>query len=221
MRILALGGAGAMGAAAVRAAVALPGGRAGTGYTVGDPEPVTLSRSLAPTGNAACLMVVTRGTVAFLDGLRRDLDRGRLDNESAASLLTGPPLGRALTAGVRAAGFRGPASLPPFFAVATGRRDGRPLTVLARPAGDPPRLLADMALATGVPLALGLAQVLDGTARRPGVHPPEAVIDAARFFRDLEQYSPGVVVEEAAARWGRPRRPRGRADRRASTARRR
>ncbi|MFB7615865.1 saccharopine dehydrogenase family protein [Kitasatospora sp. NPDC056181] len=179
--------------------LALPGGRAGTAYTVGHPEPVTLHRSLAPTGNAACLMVVTRGTVAFLDGLRRDLDRGRLDNESAATLLAGPPLGRTLTAGVRAAGLRGPGGLPPFFAAATGLRDGRPLGVLARPAEDPPRLLADMALATGVPLALGLAQLLDGTARRPGVHPPEAVVDAARFFRDLEPWSPGgVVVEEVA-----------------------
>ncbi|WP_241003352.1 hypothetical protein [Streptomyces sp. CB01881] len=103
--------------------LALPGGRAGTAYTVGHPEPVTLHRSLAPTGSAACLMVVTRGTVAFLDGLRRDLDRGRLDNESAATLLADPPLGRALTAGVRAAGLRGPGGLPPFFAAATGLRD--------------------------------------------------------------------------------------------------
>ncbi|WP_395292830.1 saccharopine dehydrogenase family protein [Kitasatospora hibisci] len=179
--------------------LALPGGRSGTAYTVGHPEPVTLHRSFGPRGDAACLMVVTRGTVAFLDGLRRDLDRGRLDNEAAAVALTREPLGRALSAGVRSAAYRGPGSLPPFFAAATGRRDGRPVTVLARPTEDPPRLLADMALATGVPLALGLAQVLDGTARRPGVHPPEAVIDAARFFRDLGPYSPGgVTIEESA-----------------------
>lgn len=194
-------------------ALALPGGRGGTGYTVGHPEPVTLHRSLAPGGNAACLMVVTRGTVAFLDGLRRDLDRGRLDNESAAALLADPPLGRALAAGARAARLRGPGTLPPFFAAATGLRDGRPLTVLARPAEDPPRLLADMARATGIPLALGLAQLLDGTVRRPGVHPPESVIDARRFFRDLEPYSPGVVVEEGPATrpLARPRAHRRRA----------
>lgn len=182
--------------------LALPGGRTGTGYTVGHPEPVTLHRSLAPVGNAACLMVVTRGTAAYLDGLRRDLDRGRLDNESAAALLADPPTGRALAAAVRAAAFRGPGALPPFFAAATGLRDGRPLTVLARPAEEPPRLLADMARATGIPLALGLAQVLDGTARRPGVHPPEAVIDARRLFRDLEPHLPGVWVEESGP--GRP-----------------
>ncbi|MFJ9951718.1 saccharopine dehydrogenase family protein [Kitasatospora sp. NPDC091207] len=180
-------------------ALTLPGGRRGTAYTVGHPEPVTLRRSLAPGGNAACLMVVTRGTVAFLDGLRRDLDRGRLVNETAAALLADPPLGRALAAGARAVRFRGPGTLPPFFAAATGLRDGRPLTVLARPAEDPPGLLADMARATGIPLALGLAQLLDGTARRPGVHPPESVIDARRFFRDLAPYSPGVAVEEGPA----------------------
>ncbi|MEV4892171.1 saccharopine dehydrogenase NADP-binding domain-containing protein [Nonomuraea sp. NPDC055795] len=58
----------------------LPGGRKGTAYTVGHPEPVTLARSYTLTGESASLMVVTPGTAAYLDVLRTDLDEGRLTN---------------------------------------------------------------------------------------------------------------------------------------------
>lgn len=178
----------------------LPGGRRGTGYTVGHPEPVTLQRRYAPSGDAACLMTVTRSTAAFLGGLRRDLDRGLLDNESAAAAVARPPLLRALRAAARAGRLAGPGTLPPFFAAVTGTRQGRRATVLARPAAGGTGLLADMARATGLPLALGLAQVLDGTVRTPGVHPPEAVVDPARLFADLartERWADpaGAVVE--------------------------
>lgn len=58
---------------------------------------------------------------------------------------------------------------------------------LAGPAEDPAHtLLGDMARVTGIPLAIGMAQVIDGSARRPGVHPPEAVIDPQRFFEVLD-----------------------------------
>ncbi|AYF74890.1 hypothetical protein D7D52_14600 [Nocardia yunnanensis] len=43
-----------------------------------------------------------------------------------------------------------------------------------------------MARVTGIPLAVGMSQVIDGSARGPGVHPPEAVIDADRFFESLD-----------------------------------
>ncbi len=48
----------------------LPGNRGDTAYAVGHPEPLTLHARYSPTGEAACLMVVTPATVAFLDGLR-------------------------------------------------------------------------------------------------------------------------------------------------------
>ncbi|MGW4029523.1 saccharopine dehydrogenase family protein [Streptomyces sp. NPDC004838] len=182
--------------------------RSGTAYTVGHPEPVTLHRSFRPSGEAANLMVVTPGTVAYLDVLRRDIDAGKLTNETAAADLAKPSVSRALRATMGAMTLKGPGSLPPFFAVATGTRDGRPVTVLARLAetSGTASLIDDMAEATGVPLALGLAQLLDGTRVRPGVHPPETVIDAERFFADLTREVPtlasdggpdrdGVVVE--------------------------
>ncbi|MGW1173592.1 saccharopine dehydrogenase family protein [Kitasatospora sp. NPDC002543] len=177
-------------------ALDLPGGHRGTAYTVGHPEPVTLHRSLRPGGDAACLMVVSAGTAAYLDVLREDLDAGRLTNESAAADLDRPTVRRTLRAAARAPRLRGPGTLPPFFAAATGTRDGRPAAVLVRLDGAD-RLLADMAEATGVPAGLGLAQLLDGTVRPAGVHPPEAVVDTERFFADLARACPGVeVVEE-------------------------
>lgn len=176
----------------------LPGGRTGTAYTVGHPEPATLLRTLVPTGNAVNLMVVSPGTAAYLDVLRTDIDRGRLTNESAAASLARPSLGRGLRSMVRATRFASPGSLPPFFAAAVGLRDGRRRTALARlvddvdhtgahPAGGAgvDALLNDMAKATGIPLALGLSQLLDGAACRSGVHPPDAVIDSDRFFGEL------------------------------------
>ncbi|MFC9995093.1 hypothetical protein [Nocardia sp. NPDC127526] len=33
-----------------------------------------------------------------------------------------------------------------------------------------------------------MSQVIDGTARTPGVHPPEAVLDIDRFFTDLGRH---------------------------------
>lgn len=173
----------------------LPGGHRGTAYTVGHPEPVTLHRSLRPGGDAANLMVVSAGTAAYLGVLRADLDAGRLTNETAAADLDHPSVRRILRAAARAPRLPGPGTLPPFFAAATGTRDGRPAAVLARLDGVE-RLLADMAEATGVPAGLGMAQLLDGTVRSAGVHPPEAVIDGERFFADLARECPGVEVVE-------------------------
>ncbi|TYB48847.1 saccharopine dehydrogenase family protein [Actinomadura chibensis] len=167
----------------------LPGGRGGTAYTVGHPEPVTLRRTLRPSGDSANLMVITPGTVAYLDVLRRDIDAGRLTNETAAADLARPTMLRAIRAAVRATRFRGPGSLPMFFAAATGTKDDRATTVLTQltQAGT---LMQNMAEATGIPAALGLSQLVDGTVTRPGVHPPEAIIDPARFFTDLTQHAP-------------------------------
>ncbi|MFD0360041.1 saccharopine dehydrogenase family protein [Nocardia sp. GCM10030253] len=187
--------------------LAVPGGRAGTAYTVGHPEPVTLRRTLAPSGTAANLMVITPGTAAYLDGLRTDLDRGTLTNESAAVALAEPTMRRGLRSMVRSVGFKSPGTLPPFFAVAYGSKNGDPHAVLAHLDGgaslsEGAALTDDMARATGIPLALSLAQLVDGVAIRPGVHPPEGIIDIDRFFDDLaahldpERQRGRVVVEQ-------------------------
>ncbi|MFB8274556.1 saccharopine dehydrogenase family protein [Nocardia colli] len=174
--------------------LSLPGGRAGTAYTVGHPEPVTLHWTLAPGGRAANLMVVTPGTAAFLDVLRTDIDSGALTNESAAAELAAPSLRRGLRSMARSWRFAAAGSLPPFFAVAAGSKDGAAHMVLAHLDGG---LIGNMAEATGIPLALGLSQLVDGTALRPGVHPPEAILDLDRFFDDLAEHSCRVVIEQS------------------------
>ncbi|MFN6549174.1 saccharopine dehydrogenase family protein [Mycolicibacterium septicum] len=179
----------------------LPGGRRGTAYTVGHPEPVTLQRTLKPTGESANLMVISPSALAYLDVLRRGIDGGRLTNETAARRIAKPDLPGIIRSLPRALTNRGPGTLPPFFAAAFGDRRGRDTTVLAHlnPAAGIDALLTDMARATGIPLALGMSQIADGTARRAGVHPPDAVIDSDRFFADLDRElgrtgSPPLIV---------------------------
>ncbi|MFD7617235.1 saccharopine dehydrogenase family protein [Streptomyces sp. NPDC059802] len=172
----------------------------GTAYTVGHPEPITLHRSYRPTGEAANLMIITPGTLAYLDVLRRDIDAGKLTNETAATDLAKPSVSRVLRATTSAISLKGPRTLPPFFAAATGTSNGRPVTVLARLAetSGMSALINDMAEATGIPLALGLAQLLDGTSGRPGVHPPETVIEPERFFLDLARHVPHLSDNNAS-----------------------
>ncbi|MEV4251239.1 saccharopine dehydrogenase NADP-binding domain-containing protein, partial [Streptosporangium canum] len=113
----------------------LPGGRKGTAYTVGHPEPVTLQRSYGLAGDSVNLMVITPGTVAYLDVLRSDIDSGKLTNETAAADLAKPTMRCAMRAAARAVKFKSPGSLPSFFATARGIKDGRPTTVLAHLTG--------------------------------------------------------------------------------------
>jgi len=181
----------------------LPRGRCGTAFTVGHPEPITLRRTLGLSGEAVNLMVIRPQTLAYLDVLRRDTDRRRLTHETAALQFAKPNLLRYLRSVPLALRSKGPGTLPPFFAAVSGTRAGRDDVVLAHfdLSGTAAGLFGDMARATGIPLALGLAQIVDGTARRPGVHPPDAVIDASRFFADLGRQldrptdRPLVIVE--------------------------
>jgi len=183
--------------------LALPRGRRGTAYTVGHPEPITLRRTLGLSGEAVNLMVIRPRTLAYLDVLRRDTDRRRLTHETAAMQFAKPNLLRYLKSVPLSLRSKGPGNLPPFFAAVSGTRAGRDHMVLAHLdlSGAAAGLFGDMARATGIPLAVGLAQIVDGTARRPGVHPPDAVIDTPRFFTDLARELDGpaerplVIVE--------------------------
>lgn len=158
--------------------LAFPGSCRGTAYTVGNPEPITLGASLRVRGASANVMVLSPGLLAYLRGLGRDIDAGRLSPEAAARLISAPDPDRGLRAEQEAAGIAGPGRLPPFFALATGTRDGATIRsgamVLAFPPG--------MAAATGIPLAIGLEEWLEGRIARVGVMAPEAAFDPDRFF---------------------------------------
>lgn len=161
-----------------------PGEGEGAAYTVGHPEPLTLAASLAVRGASANLMVITPGTVAFLDGLRRDIDAGRLSLEQAATRTADPGAVRMVRAGLGSRKLPGPGRLPAFFALARGVSRGERTTVGARLAP----VLQGMASWTGIPLALGARQLLAETVSEPGVHPPERAIDPDRLFEDLGPY---------------------------------
>jgi lysine 6-dehydrogenase len=161
-----------------------PGYGAGTVYTVGHPEPITLATSLNIRRRAANAMLITPATLAFLNDLRRDIDAGKLTNETAATELENPSMRRQAKAAVGSVRKQGPGKLPFFFALATGTKDGVRMhagaTVTAMPGG--------MAASTGAPAAIAVRQLVDGTITTPGVHPPERVMDPDAFFIALHSY---------------------------------
>ncbi|MFF4412856.1 saccharopine dehydrogenase family protein [Streptosporangium sp. NPDC001559] len=158
-----------------------PGLGTGTVYTVGHPEPLTLPATCSITRDSACVMVVKPETAAYLMVLREEVDRGKLSLEEAAVAIETPTAARSVRSIMHRLSLRGPGSLPPFFALATGFRYGRPYRIGARLIASP----RGMARMTGIPLFLTAAQILDGTVRAFGVHPPDAVLDPERYFDEL------------------------------------
>ena len=168
-----------------------PGIGRGTGYVVGHPEPVTLHRSLSITGRSANLVLVKDGgTAAFLRGLQRDLDDGRIDVVEAGRALVAPTTMRVAKAALGALRLKGSGLLPPLFALVTGLVAGRPTTVSCHVTSLP----SGMAGATSVPAALAAGQLL-AELLPPGVHAPEAVIDADRLLADLVPLCPTPVAD--------------------------
>jgi hypothetical protein len=156
----------------------------GTAYTVGHPEPLTLGTSLGVTGRCANLMVLSAGsTVAYLRGLQRELDRGRLTLDQAARALLQPTPVRKAKAIAGGMILGGPGGLPPFFALVRGQRGGEAITAGCHLTAIPP----GMDGATSIPAALAVAQLLDARPE-PGVHPPEHVIDPDRLLTDLTSH---------------------------------
>ena len=166
-----------------------PGGGSGTAYTVGHPEPLTLHVSLGITGQAANAMLVRRSTAPYLAAIGRDIDRGRLTHADAAEAVLSPRPARLLRALLASARFKGAGSLPGFFVLLRGEREGQSLTVACRLTSTP----AGMAAATAVPAVLAITQLLDQPLP-PGVHPPETTIDGERLLTDLLPHCGGAFA---------------------------
>lgn len=161
-----------------------PGYGRGCAYTVGHPEPITMRDTLHIHGRSACLMVLSTGALALLRDLQSALDARRLTNEQAGSIVIAPGAWRKIKASVRSLWLKGPGALPPFFALATGLKSGKAMRVGVTATASPP----GMANATGVPLALGLKQLIEGHIQARGVFSPEAVIEPDSFFDLLAPY---------------------------------
>lgn len=171
-----------------RTVVDYPGLGRATGWTFGHPEPVTLARTFPDIRESVNLALAPRYVAGVLTLLGRGVTHGVLSRASAASVA-------ALAENLLPSGSVGllaGSALPPLFALATGERDGAPATV-ACALGQVPGLT--MAEVTGIPLAVGALM----RAKRPGVHPPEAVFTPDEFFQRLAPHCVGRPTPESLA----------------------
>ncbi len=158
-----------------------PGIGSGTGWSSAHPEAVTLRYTLGVEGECDNLMVMRRTTAAYLQELRRDVGSGRVTREDAPFLLKQRPTRRVIKSLLVAAATPGAGSLPAFFALADGRRDGQGLRVGARLTSMPPGLDNS----AGITLALGAESLADMPAERPGVFAADQIIDPDELLQRL------------------------------------
>ena len=170
-----------------------PGRGRGMAYTVGHPEPLTMCATLGIRGRSACLMILTTQALSLLKDLNAALGQKSLTNEQAAAIMIAPGALRTLKAVVKSLSLKGHGDLPPFFAFAAGIKDGKAARVGVSVSTVP----KGMANSTGVPLALGLRQLLEGRLATPGVFAPEAVIEPDSFFDQLVPYCDPPVARSS------------------------
>ena len=153
-------------------------------------------------------MLLQSRTAAFLQVLRDEIDGGALSLEAAGAQVITPGTWRQVKALVRSVGCAGAGQLPFFFALARGMRERRSVTVGVRLTSVP----NGMDNVTGIPLALGLRQLLGHRLDATGVHPPETVIEAGPLLEALaptcdppkRSFDELVVVTEAGDDGGDP-----------------
>ncbi|MBL1074816.1 saccharopine dehydrogenase NADP-binding domain-containing protein [Nocardia sp. 2] len=156
------------------------------GRSFGHPEAVTLHRAFPGLRANVNIAVGDRLTFAALSALRFGMDRRLLTQQRAARLAV---LAEHVLPGSPADIIK-PAGPPPLFALASGVRAGEPATAATALAQIPGLSMAEN---TGVPLAV--ATLLLPSMRRPGVHPPETLIDPDAFFA---AFAPHCIGKPAA-----------------------
>lgn len=163
-----------------------PGLGVRTAWTMGHPEAITFPRYHPTLHRSLVLMTMSRANLLAMRVLSPLVGSGLVSIERAAAWverLEGvgrPP--KAPADYVREIVDGHTPRLPPLFAVARGRKDGRAATAAATVLSAPP---VGMGGATGVPLAVGLAVVRPDLERRRGVFAPEALVAPDAFFDRL------------------------------------
>ncbi|MEV6279059.1 saccharopine dehydrogenase NADP-binding domain-containing protein [Nocardia sp. NPDC051832] len=157
-----------------------PGIGAGSGWSFGHPEAVTLHRAFPELRSNTNLITGGRALITMCRALRLSVDRRLLSPERAARLAH-------RASGLLPAGAIGAGALPPLFALATGTRAGEKATCASALAQIPGR---SMAVNTGVPLAVAALQRAS-TAAAPGVHTPETLLDPDAYFAALAPHCIG------------------------------
>lgn len=153
-----------------------PGLGSATTWTVGHPEPLTLTRSFPGLDFSANLMAGNEHLMGLLGRTAERMDSGVVSTEDAARGFLGE-LAELFSA--QDLGTPAGVQLPRVFAVAVGRIGGEPTAVGAKVRGLPP---GGMGGATGVPLALGAKLIAGESIGRAGVFAPEEVLDPDAFF---------------------------------------
>lgn len=155
-------------------------------WTMGHPEAITFPMHFAGLRRSLVVMTMKRSNIIAMQVLAALIGAKLLSTERAAAWVerfegVGKPA-KTPDDYLREVSRAGALRLPPLFAIAQGRKDGRDASVAAAILSSP---AVGMGGATGVPLALGLAVVRpDGEARR-GVFAAEGIVDPDEFFDRL------------------------------------
>lgn len=154
-------------------------------HLIGHPEALTLPRAIAGLKSATHALALSKREGVLAASLARDVAAGDLTLAEASQQIAEPsarPLGLRLQMmwNRLLGGFA--RDLPPFFALASGRKDGRPRRVLAAVTRLPP---GDAAGAASAALAVGMEMALTHRIDRMGVSPPEGAIDPHIFFEEF------------------------------------
>jgi saccharopine dehydrogenase-like NADP-dependent oxidoreductase len=163
-----------------------PGRGTRTVYTVGHPEPVSFHYSYPDLPRSFCVMVMPGLWIKEFRELAAQIDRRTMTLEEAGKKLVADAAGSSFIDKI-VEGFSSlfdRPRLPIFFALAQGRKDGKPARVATAIRAIPP----GMAKATGIPLALGTRLHLQGKVATQGVIAPEIAFQSAAFFDLLAPY---------------------------------
>lgn len=154
-----------------------------TGWTMGHPEAITFPRYFPTLRRSLIVMTMDRTNLYAMRVLRLLVDAKLLSIERAAVWVeklegVGKPV-KTPDDYLREISEEGSRRLPPVFALAVGKKDGKPASVGAAILSAP---ATGMGGATGVPLAVGLAAVRPDGEQRRGVFAAEGIVDRKQFF---------------------------------------
>jgi saccharopine dehydrogenase-like NADP-dependent oxidoreductase len=154
-----------------------------SGWTMGHPEAITFPHFVPNLERSLIVMTMDRTNLWAMKAIRLLIDANIVSIERAGRWVerlegVGKPV-KTPAEYMQELGDEKSPKLPPVFAMATGRRDGKPASAAAAILSAP---ATGMGGATGVPLAVGLAALRpDGELRR-GVFAPEGIVDRKEFF---------------------------------------
>jgi len=154
-----------------------------TGWTMGHPEAITFPRYYPSLQRSLIVMTMDPSNLWAMRVFRLLIDAKLLSVERAADWIerlegVGKPV-KTPDDYMHGLSEEKSTKLPPVFAVAVGKKDGKPASAAAAILSAP---AIGMGGATGVPLAVGLAAIRPDGEQRRGVFAAEGIVDRRQFF---------------------------------------